>query len=189
MSGFPNLSELRLQTFQPFQAAGGDTCKVLSTVPGESHYHYESGLLKATCQAEVADLGPESSNSQAPALPVVVGRGPLCLHPYSGERSVLPAEVAGQSPRASSVFSCRGLPLGMAPPFLLAWLHLSSLQTSPGVGRGGGSLQRVGRQLCQDLARTLSQPFYFRRFNPTDNSKIMHNISHCSFVCDYNSWK
>ena len=188
LSGFPNLSELRLQTFQPFRAAGGDTCNVLSTVPGESHYHYESGLLKATCQAEVADLGPESSNSQAPALHAVVGRGHLCLHPYLGERSVLPADVAGLSPRASSVFSCHGLLLGMAPPFLLAWLHLSPLQTSPGVGGGGGGLQRVGRRICQDLAHTLSQLFYFRRLNPTDNSKIMH-IFHCSFVCDYNCWK
>ena len=39
------------------------TERLLLSVSGESYYHCESGLLKATCQAKVADLGPESSHS------------------------------------------------------------------------------------------------------------------------------
>ena len=134
LSWFPNLSELRLQTFQPLRDVGSYTCNMFIAVPGaslvahtiknlsamwetwvqsldekmswrrnqlptpvflpgesrgqrsltgyspwrcrvhttetlllsvsgESYYYWESGLRKAPCQAKVADLGPESSNS------------------------------------------------------------------------------------------------------------------------------
>ena len=107
-----------------------DACNLISTMHGENHYRYESGLPKGTCQAEVTDLDLESLNSQDPAPPAVVGRNHLWLHTYLGER--LSVDVTGLFSGASPVLLSHGLPLGIVPPILLAWPHLRSLQTQPG---------------------------------------------------------
>ena len=53
------------------------TERLLLSLSGESYYHCECVLLKATCQAKVADLGPESSNSGS--SPSSDGQGSLLV--------------------------------------------------------------------------------------------------------------